>query len=72
MMKKNEAANPESCWNRAGEDELLFVLLGRDKAAADTIRFWAGRRCELGKNKPDDGQIEEALHLADEIERGLG
>jgi hypothetical protein len=71
MLKRNEALDPNSCWNKAREDEMVFVLLGRDAAAADTIRFWAKRRIQLGKNKATDSQILEAFHTADEIERGL-
>jgi hypothetical protein len=68
MLKQDEATNPNSCWNKGREDERMFVLLARDAAAPETLRFWAHRRVELGKNKPDDPQIVEALDCADRME----
>jgi len=61
--------DPFSCFNRAREDEAVFVLLGRDVAAAPAIRAWAKARIEQGKNKRRDHQIKEALALADIMER---
>jgi hypothetical protein len=68
MRKKDEIANPLSCFNRAADEEMLFVLRARDIAAAPTIRAWAARRIELGKNKMTDAQIGEALRIADAME----
>jgi hypothetical protein len=68
MLKKDELTNPKSCLNKANDDELVFVLLGRDPAAPDTIRDWARRRITLGKNKVSDEQIMEALSLAVKME----
>ena len=68
MRKIEEINNPNSCLNRAKYNELIFVLLGHDVASPDTIRFWANRRIELGRNREDDPQIVEALALADVIE----
>jgi len=48
---------------------MLFVLLGRDKAAPFAIRAWVAERIRLGKNKPDDPQIAEALQCAGIMER---
>jgi hypothetical protein len=68
MHKHKELADPNSCLNRARDDERLFVLLERDAATASTIRFWAAKRIELGKNRPNDMKIIEALQMAHEIE----
>jgi hypothetical protein len=72
MLKMEELTNPDSCLSKAKEEERIFVLLGRDKAAPATIRFWVQTRIQLGKNQPDDPQIVEALACADlmEIEEG--
>jgi hypothetical protein len=48
---------------------MVFVLLGRDVAAASAIRAWAKARIEQGKNKVADHQIKEALVFADIMER---
>lgn len=68
MIKRDEATNNDSCWNKARDDERIFVLLARDPAAPETLRFWANRRVELGKNQPGDPQIVEALDCANRME----
>lgn len=71
MKKKDELIKPESCFNRAGPETNVFVLLDWDPATAETIRFWALSRIKRGLNKPDDPQIKEAYALANEIEKNL-
>lgn len=68
MIKQCELSDPSSCLNRSRDNEMLFVLCGRDAAAPATIRFWAAKRIELGKNEPNDPQIIEALNAADLID----
>lgn len=72
MIKQMEKADGRSCWNKAENGEMVFVLLGRDKAAPHAIREWAKERVRLGKNRQDDYQIQEALKAADSIERSQG
>lgn len=69
MQKQHELSNPDSCMSRAKDDEPVFVLLGRDLAAPDTVRYWADRRVELDKNRPDDPQILSAHKDARAMER---
>lgn len=69
MLKTQELENPNSCLNRARDDEPVFVLLGRDVTAPDTIRRWANERIHAGKNLPGDQQIKEALALAESMEQ---
>lgn len=64
MIKTEEARKENSCWNKAADDERLFILLSRDKAAPETIEFWCKRRIEMGLNTELDPQIEEALMCA--------
>ncbi len=68
MKKRDEINDPNSCLNRAREDEPVFTLLGHDVAAPATVRFWAKERIRLAKNRADDAQIKEALKWADESE----
>jgi len=68
MTKTEEISNPRSCLNRAGADELLFVLREHDVAAAATIRDWCNRRISIGKNQPGDAQIVEAREVATRME----
>jgi hypothetical protein len=69
VIKSQELSNPDSCLNRATANERLFVLLARDAAAPDTLRYWVRKRLALGKNKRDDPQILEALECADLMEK---
>jgi hypothetical protein len=71
MRKMDEISDKNSCFNRAADTEWLFVLLGRDVATPHTIREWVKKRIELGKNRPEDIQIQQALSCANTIERGL-
>jgi len=64
MIKREELTNPASCMSRARDDEMTFVLLGRDAAAPVAIRAWVAERTRLGKNKATDEQILEALRCA--------
>jgi hypothetical protein len=73
MIKRDEVADPQSCLNRARDDERVFLLLARDVAAPTAIRAWAHMRIQLGRNVATDPQIVEALACADamDAERGL-
>jgi hypothetical protein len=68
VRKRDELSDPTSCMNRAHEDEMTFVLLGRDVCAPAVIRIWAELRVSKGKNRRDDNQILEALAVANLIE----
>lgn len=69
MRKHDELNDPKSCLNRARPDEMIFTLLGRDKAAPATIRFWIEERLRLGENWEDDSQIIDARRCAMMMER---
>ena len=68
MLKRDEIADPTSCWNKAKDDDIVFILLQGDDASPETIRFWVNKRIELGKNKPGDRKMVTALQAADAIE----
>ena len=69
MTKYENMVDPTSCFNRALMDEPIFVLLGRDPAAPVAIRAWVEERERLGKNKPQDRQILDALDVSSLMER---
>jgi hypothetical protein len=69
MRKRDELTLPQSCMSRARDDEMTFVLLGRDAAAPAAIRVWCNERVRLGKNQVEDAQIQEALACADTMDR---
>jgi hypothetical protein len=41
VLRKQELDSVNSCFNRAAEDEPLFVLRANDETAPWTIRMWA-------------------------------
>ena len=68
MRAKDEFTRQDSCMNRAKPFEMVFVLLGRDKAAPVAIRAWCTERIRTGKNKGTDREIIEALLCAQTME----
>ncbi len=72
MIKREELADPASCMSRALDDEMTFVLLGRDAAAPFAIRCWVTERIRLAKNKASDPQIIDALASAHVMEACSG
>jgi hypothetical protein len=69
VKKSDELADPNSCLNKAGEDEILFVVLDRDEAFPGTVRFWIKERIKLGLNRPGDAKLLGAEQTAAEVER---
>ena len=68
MTKHNELNIETSCLNKAAAHEMIFVLRAHDIAAPAAIRAWCNARIQLGKNRPDDPTIREALYCADAME----
>lgn len=68
MQKRLEIMCNSSCLNKAGDDEPVFVLRAKDKAAPLAIRLWCHERVMLGLNKGDDEQIVEARECADQMD----
>jgi hypothetical protein len=60
VKKIDEIKNPNSCFNKARPEELIFVLLERDEATPIAVQAWIEARIRLGKNSADDKQITEA------------
>lgn len=69
MRKRDELADPASCLSKAREDELIFVLLGRDLAAPAAVRAWIAERIRLGLNRPGDAKLVSAERLAETMAR---
>lgn len=68
--------NPGSfdCYANAEPDEPMFVLLGRDPAAALTVRFWIVLRRVMGEND-QSAKLTEALVCSQSMAKwadGLG
>jgi hypothetical protein len=66
VIKSEELSNPNSCLNKAKDNEWIFVLLERDPALVATLRKWVEERVRLGLNKPSDQKIidvENAIEI---------
>lgn len=69
MTKRENIDNPNSCWNKARDDEQVFILLERDEAMAATLRSWADNRIRLEIDKSTSPKITAARRLADMLDR---
>lgn len=77
MIKKRELTDPQSCLNRAGPDEPVFVLRANDQSAPEAVRAWITRYCfdRAGGAGYDaltilqKRKVNEALTLADSMEK---
>jgi len=41
MIKHIERSDPDSCWNKAEDDEPLFILRAQDALAPIVVKYWA-------------------------------
>jgi len=64
MKKIDEIRDPNSCLNKAKDDEPVFVLLARDKAAEMTVRYWMMVRTFLKIDEKCDAKQSEAWDCA--------
>lgn len=69
MKKVDEINDLSSCLNKARDDEMIFVLLGRDAAAIRAVRAWIEERIALGKNQVGDEQIQNALSWCEIVQK---
>lgn len=65
MGTKNKPGSYD-CYENAHPDEPMFVLLGRDPAAAAIVRLWTSLRERLGEK--DIGMLAEASACANAME----
>jgi hypothetical protein len=56
------AARGEGCLGRSADDEPIFVLCARDRAASETVRQWAANAASAGCKNTD--KLNEALRQA--------
>lgn len=67
MRKQEELIR--GCMAKAKDDEMTFVLIGRDRAAPVAIRAWIAERIRTGRNVATDSKIVEAEECAATMER---
>lgn len=75
-LKKDELANPNSCLNKAADDEPIFVLRANDPVAASIVRQWGNEYLVEKRENSTDGcltkrqldKAKEARDLADAMD----
>lgn len=76
MRKKCEAEDPGSCWNKAADEELIFVLRGTDVASLSAVWSWINERVNRGLDQVVDHKIIDAIGWIEvamyELEHGVG
>lgn len=70
-LKRDEIANPNSCLNKAADDEPIFVLRANDPIAAAVVRTWAERYVADKIDYNTDGILTGAQLLKAQEARGL-
>jgi hypothetical protein len=74
VLKLKEIAEPNSCLNRAADDEPIFVLKSTDPLASSIVRTWAimywkTKSAEpMGMTPKQRAKYEEAMTLASEMD----
>lgn len=64
MIRSKEVISPNSCFNKALGNEMIFVLLARDRTAPWVVGIWCFLRVIFKLNHWTDRQIQEAWATA--------
>jgi len=70
-LKREELANPNSCLNKAADDEPVFVLRANDPVAAKIVRKWADEYVMEKTLASTDGVLTHAQLSKAQEARGL-
>lgn len=68
MTKKEAIEDPNSCWNKAHDNDIVFILIQKDPQAPKTIQLWAAMRVLFGNDDLNAPKITSALDIADKID----
>lgn len=63
--KRRLLSDPNSCLNRASDDELVFLLVGKDESSPCAVRVWANSAELQGCGA---AKVQEARAIADAME----
>lgn len=61
MKKHEELSDPNSCWNKAADDEPVFVIRAKDPEAVGTVMEWCNRRIRHNHNSSGDKKLRDAV-----------
>lgn len=64
-FKRTELSDPNSCLNKAQDDEMIFVLRAKDPCAGIAILAWINARIDQKLNTIDDEKIKSAYRAID-------
>ncbi len=66
MRKRLELSDPNSCINRAGDDEPVFVLRAHDPIATVAVRTWIEESMDRGFHTDRLDEARELLALMEQ------
>lgn len=69
--KIDELLNPNGCFNKAADDEPIFVLRANDPIAARVVRQWATQYLEDKRENSTDGTLTNVQVSKAQEARGL-
>jgi hypothetical protein len=61
-LKRDEISDPNSCLNRAADDEPIFILRAKDPLAAKLVEEWAAKA--VLEQAHEDPKIQAAYRFA--------
>jgi hypothetical protein len=68
VTKKELLADPDSPWNKAADDEILFILRAQDQLAGPLVERWA----DQARYKAPKEKISQAYAIAAAMKRWPG
>lgn len=72
MTKHEEKRDPDSCWNKALENEPVFVIRAKDPVCGLIVNLWCAIRINAGLNMRGDDKLTDAEHWIQMAERWRG
>ena len=67
--KREVLADPLSCWNKAGDDEPVFVLRAQDILAPWLVAEWANMVLQLGDGRDLPPKVSAAYSICNEMRK---
>ena len=69
MTRSENLSDPNSCFNKANNDEPIFVLRAKDLTSIQVIAYWIHLRIQSKMNTRLDTKMQNARELMAEMEK---
>lgn len=67
MTKRENIDDPNSCWNKAADDEILFILRDKDLTFIPVLLFWVHMRIFMDIDLATSPKLTGALEIVDKV-----